>query len=334
VTGRDLIESNIPTSRETRPMAGVWVAALTAFVSGVSVFVNSYGVHAIASPAAYTTAKNLVAALAIGGVTLAISGFRRARASSMTHWWIGRPAVVQTMPPHDSRKGVLRWLALGYVGVVGGGVAFVLFFDGLADTSATPAAFLHDSLVVWVALLGVPLLRERLRPWNFAAIVCLVVGQVAVLGGTGHLALGRGDLLVLCATLLWAVEVIVCKRLLADLAPASVSIVRMGIGSIVLLAYLGFSGSLSYIGALSPSQAGWVLVTGVLLAVYVGTWMTALSRARAVDVTSVLVGSTVVTSLLSATAGNLPAAPAVVGLLLITLGVGMLIWRADKLVST
>ena len=38
---------------------GIVLAAGTALVSGVSVFANSYGVHAIASPAVYTTAKNI-----------------------------------------------------------------------------------------------------------------------------------------------------------------------------------------------------------------------------------------------------------------------------------
>ena len=45
--------------------------------------------------------------------------------------------------------------------------------------------------------------------------------------------------------------------------------------------------------------------------------MTALGRARAVDVTSVLVGSAVVTALLQAAAGTAPLAPHVLGLILI-----------------
>ena len=39
------------------------VAGVTALVSGVSVFVNSYGVHSFSSPALYTTAKNMAAVL-------------------------------------------------------------------------------------------------------------------------------------------------------------------------------------------------------------------------------------------------------------------------------
>lgn len=331
MTGREAAEAagtgtRGPVNADGVPLAGAWVAAVTALISGVSVFVNSYGVHAIVPAAAYTTAKNLVAALFLGGATLAAVGLRQAPRWSVARRWVDQPATGWIAGGDHLRRRAARWLGLGYVGIVGGGVAFILFFDGLADTAPTPAAFLHDGLVVWVAFLAVPLLRERLHVWNLLAIAFLMGGQVAVLGGVGHLAANRGDLLVLGATWLWSVEVVVSKRLLRGLAPAAVSLVRMGVGAVLLLAYLGATGTLSVLGSLSLSQIGWAVVTGLLLAGYVGTWMTALSRARAVDVTSVLVGSTVVTSLLSAMAGRLPVAPAVAGLLLITLGVVILMW--------
>ena len=44
---------------------GVFVAGVTALISGVSVFVNSYGVRAVPSPVVYTTVKNVVAALVL-----------------------------------------------------------------------------------------------------------------------------------------------------------------------------------------------------------------------------------------------------------------------------
>ena len=112
----------------------------------------------------------------------------------------------------------------------------------LARTTATPAAFLHDTLVIWVVLLAGPLLHERAARWNIAAIALLVGGEVALSKGIGHLAWGTGTALVLAATLLWAVEVVVAKRLLSGIAPATVSLVRMGVGSAALLAYLGSHG--------------------------------------------------------------------------------------------
>jgi drug/metabolite transporter (DMT)-like permease len=206
----------------------------------------------------------------------------------------------------------------------------VLFFNGLARTTATPAAFLHDTLVIWVVLLAGPFLHERAARWNIAAIALLVGGEVALSKGIGHLAWASGTSLVLAATLLWALEVVVAKRLLSGIAPATVSLVRMGVGSAALLAYLAVEGSLGSLFALNRSQLGWVLFTGLLLAGYVGTWMTALSRARAIDVTSILVASSLITAALQALAGAQPLAPEWLGLVLITVGTALVAWRMPR----
>ena len=184
--------------------------------------------------------------------------------------------------------------------------------------------------MLWVAALAVPLLGERLSAGNVAAVGLLLAGQVVALGGVGHLAGGSGSLLVLSATLLWAVEVVVAKRLLGGLSPATVAVARMGIGTAVLLAYLGATGALGQLADLELGQAGWVLVTGLLLAGYVATWTTALSRGRAVDVTSVLVASALVTVALQVAAGGGVPAPHAVGLVLVAGGTGLVLWSRPR----
>jgi drug/metabolite transporter (DMT)-like permease len=292
--------------RPVRPLSGLLFAGATAVVSGVSVFVNSYGVHHVSQPAVYTTGKNLVAALVLGAVVLA-AGTRAAPG-----------AAAPSRAPAGGRRG--RVLGLAYVGVVGGGLAFVLFFTGLAQSSAEPAAFLHDTLVFWVALLALPLLGERVSPWNVAAVVLLVAGQALTTGGIGHLVAGRGALLVLAATVLWALETVIAKRLLRGFVPLRLGALRMGAGALVLVGYLAVTGHLGALVALDGDQLGWMLLTGGLLAAYVAFWMVALSRARAVDVTSVLVASVVVTSLLGALAGHGEPAPEGLGLVLVGVG--------------
>lgn len=286
------------SERARRRLPGAVVAGGTALVSGVSVFVNGYGVHAVAQPAVYTTAKNLVAAvLLLVGAGVAV-GWRRTRPTPVG----GRDATMAG--DARARPGPMTWAGIAYVGVVGGGVAFVLFFTGLAHSAAEPSAFLHDTLVVWVALLAVPVLRERISAWNVAAILLLVGGQVAVTGGVGHLVAGRGEALVLVATMLWAGETVVTKRVLRHVSPTTLACARMGIGVVVLTGYVAVSGHWAMLVGLDAHQVGWALLTGALLAVYVSTWMVALARARALDVTSVLVGSVVVTALLEAAAGH------------------------------
>jgi drug/metabolite transporter (DMT)-like permease len=293
--------------RRPARISGVAVAGVTAVISGFSVFINSYGVHAIHQPAVYTTAKNLVAAAALV-LWAMMTGLREPR-----------PQPLSDPPPN--RPG--RWqnsLALAYVAVVGGGVAFIFFFDGLAEMSAVPAAFLHDTLVVWVAILAVPILRERLSGWNVIAVAVLIVGQCTAGGGIGHLVGSRGELLVLAATVMWSIEVVVARRLLFTVAPPTLAVVRMGGGASVLLVYLSLSGRLSALINLTPHQVSWALLTGIALAGYVATWMVALARARAVDVTSVLVGGAVITAVLNALAGHNPTGTAAIGLALIAGG--------------
>ncbi len=290
------------------------MAGATAAVSGVAVFANSYGVHAVPQAAVYTTAKNLIAAAVL--VAWAVVLHRRSPAAA-------RPRVGAT--------GLRAWAMVTYVGVVGGGLAFVLFFTGLARSTAEPAAFLHDTQVVWVAVLALPLLGERLSAWNAAAIVGLVAGQVAMTGGVGHLVAGSGAALVVGATVLWALETVLCRRLLvAGVQPHELAALRMGIGAVVLVAYLVATGSVGALVHLHGDQWRWVLLTGVLLSAYVATWMTALARARAVDVTSVLVASVVVTALLQSAAGHGSLAPKALGMVLVVVGVAGALWRLPE----
>jgi len=93
--------------------------------------------------------------------------------------------------PPGRRHGLLAaprsvWVGVGY----GGGLAFALFFEGLSKTSATTAAFVQKSLVVWVIVLAVPLLREQVGPPQWAAVALLVAA--ALNGGLGTLRAEKG----------------------------------------------------------------------------------------------------------------------------------------------
>jgi len=311
----------------TRPdvrMPGMLVAGVTALVSGVSVFVNGYGVRSFSSPAVYTTGKNLVAALFLAVAAWAGLSARRKKAAPWCAHFVSRE--------HSERpgRGVGTWLALAYVGVVGGGLAFVLFFDGLAVSTPASAAFWRDTMVVWVAALAVPILRERVEWWNIAAIALLIGGEIIVAGGIGHLAFSRGEVDVLSSTAMWAVEVVVARRLLRTMSPASLALVRMGVGTVALCVYLAATGAMANLLSVNVHQVGWLAATGLLLSAYVATWMTALARARALDVTSVLVVSAAITWLLQLIAGTVTPVTSTLGLSLIATGAGLVIWYGVK----
>ncbi len=307
-------------SRRAQRTPGVIVAGVTALVSGVSVFVNSYGVHSFTSPALYTTTKNVVAVLFLT-LAASVGVWTRRRGRS--------PLTSNFVTPERSGASTHSagyWLGLAYVGIIGGGLAFVLFFDGLAVSTPASAAFWRDTMVLWVAALAVPILREKVRWWNVVAIALLVTGQIVVAGGVGHLAFSRGEVDVLASTVLWAIEVVVAKRLLREIAPAALALVRMGVGALALIAYLAVTGAFSNLLSLDAHQMLWVLLTGLLLSGYVATWMTALARARALDVTSVLVASALITWLLQLVAGTVTPVTSSIGLVLIGVGASLVIW--------
>ncbi len=299
--------------------SGLALAFCTALVSGVAVFVNSYGVKRVPNPTVYTTAKNLVASVLLLGVLAAVSR--------------ARPGAGWTRPA--TRR---EWSGLGAVALLGGSVPFVLFFEGIARASSTDAQFIHKTLVVWVALLAVPLLGERVGGLHVAAVALLVVGQAQIVGGVPTIGeSGRGETMVLAATLLWSVEVVVAKRLLATLSPATLGAARMAAGSLVLVVWLGVTGRLGDLAGLSASGWAWAALTGVLLTAYVATWYSALARAQAVDVTAVLMAAVLVTFSLDALVNGKALAPQRTGLVVIVAGsvvAGAAAWLAGRRAPT
>jgi drug/metabolite transporter (DMT)-like permease len=295
------------TTRRT----GILLALVTAAVSGVSVFVNAYGVKAFDNATVYTTAKNIVAAAVLVGLV-----------------GLGRRSGATVSLPRGSRQ----WFALAAIGVVGGSVPFVLFFEGLSRASSPQAAFIHKTLVLWVALLALPLLKERLQWGHWVAIGLLVVGQVGLAGGLPA-GFGTAEVMILAATLLWSVEVVVAKWLLAEVSSWTVGIARMGLGSVVLVAWLAVRGDLSALFQVTRGQVGWVLLTGTLLACYVATWFAALARAQAVDVTAVLVLAAPVTAGLGAAVDGVALAPQARWLVVLLVGglaAAWLGWRGGR----
>jgi drug/metabolite transporter (DMT)-like permease len=291
--------------------AGIALAFVTAVVSGVAVFVNADAVARFPDATTYTTAKNLVAAVVLCGLWLGT----------------GRPVHPPADGDEDRRPHRPPWVLL-VVGIVGGSVPFVLFFEGLARSTSVPAAFVHKTLVVWVALLAIPLLGERFDRWHAAAVAALVVGQALLVGNLADLRPGAGEAMILAATLLWAVEVVLARWLLHGYASLAVGAARMGIGAVVLLAWVAVTGRGDDLAGLAAHQWGWALLTGVILVGYVATWFAALARAQAIDVTAVLVGGALVTALLDAAVRGAPLAPDATALLLIALATTAIAGRA------
>ncbi len=279
-------------ARGHRRTIGMGLAALTALVSGFSVFVNASAVRAFADPVLFTTLKNGVAAVVLATIAL---------------------VVVDRAPSRVRRLEPRSVAGLALIGVIGGGIPFVLFFTGLANASAPAAALIHKTLFVWVALLAAVLLRERLGGLQVGALAVLVVAQLLILPADG-LAWTAGEWMIAAATGMWAVEVIVAKRVLRTVPSPIAAAARMGIGLVLLLGWLAVRGGLGGIGALGMEHWAWVLLTGALLSAYVASWYAALRRAPASAVTAVLTLGAPITAALQLVAnGQVPAPAALAG---------------------
>jgi drug/metabolite transporter (DMT)-like permease len=135
------------------------------------------------------------------------------------------------------RIPVLRYGAtyatLGLVGICGFNV---LFFFGMRSTSAVNGALIMAGNPLLTAALAFVLTGSRLNPRQIAAlpIACAGVAFV-VLGGGAHWQLERGDLLLLGASLSWALyNVLVGQRLPQEVSSLANTTGVMTAGAIAL----------------------------------------------------------------------------------------------------
>lgn len=257
---------------------GIYFAFATSFISGVSIFLNKFAVASIKPPLFFTTTKNIVVGLVLVSIVIALRKLPQIRALQ--------------------KADIFR---LVLIALIGGSLPFYLFFTGLTSVPAVNAAIIQKSLVVWVAILAIPFLKEKFSLLGMLAIVLLFVGNTYI-GGFSGLTFSTGEYMILGATILWAIENVIAKKALQNIDADIVSVARMGMGSVFLLGALGVTHptALASIGSFDQTQWFWLGITSALLVGYVMTWYRALARAPATTVTAILVLSTVITNVLSA----------------------------------
>ena len=256
---------------------GINFAIITAIISGISIFINKYAVGSIQPVLVFTTVKNSAVAILIFALLI-----------------ISKKILL--VKKLSSRE--IKFLLL--IGLVGGALPFYLYFTGLSLIPAINAALIHKTLVIWVAILAAPLLGEKLSRLQIVAITALFFSNLFV-GGFTKFQFSIGELMVLAATLLWAVENIFAKKILSTVDSDIVVAARLGIGSLVLLlaSVIFYPQSIRNLPSLQPIQLVWLSATIITLFFYTTTWYRALKSAPATIVTAILVASTLVTNLLS-----------------------------------
>lgn len=276
---------------------GVYLALFTAIISGFAVFLNKFAVGFWNNSSVFTTAKNLIVTILLTSLILLAKKLPSLKKLPKRDWW--------------------RLITIGFIG---GSIPFLLFFKGLTIASATGAAFIHKTLFIWVAMLAIPILKEKLSKLQITALALLIAGTY-LLSIPVKLQFGYGEFLILSATLFWAIENIIAKIALRNISPFIVAWGRMFFGSIFLLAYLAIAGGIEQLFIFSAAKFGWLMLSGIILFGYVTAWYSALKSAPATEVSAILVIAAPITALLNSIfVTHYLKLSAIMAILLITIG--------------
>lgn len=133
----------------------------------------------------------------------------------------------------------VAWRRVALVGLVGTALYQPLYITGLSFTKVSNAALIVACTPVFIVLLNRALGRERFtaRGWLGIALSFVGIGLVVLSGGEFGFADNSwiGDLLLLVATVLWAVYSVLAAPLLRRYSPLSVTALSTICGTIPLV---------------------------------------------------------------------------------------------------
>ena len=252
---------------------GIVLALVASIISGIAIFYAKISLVKI-EPLILTTGRNLTA-----GLLLAIA--------------FGLSANRQEIRKLNKQQ----LINLILVAFIGGALPFYLFFSGLQFVKAPVANLIHKTLFIWVSVLASIFLKERLniKYWISFGLIFLANFYFARI----PLNPGKGEMMILVATILWSTENILAKKALTALPSEMVGFFRMGVGSILLSTAVLFNGKGAKFLTLSYEQLTVIIIGGLILFLYVYFWYKALKYAPASLATLILSFSVLVGNILN-----------------------------------
>lgn len=275
---------NDPSHFQVKPYLGYIYAGLNAVISGFAIFINTYGVKIFSDSTLYTTLKN-----GVTGVLLAIPFL-----------------LIASQRAELKQLSKRQWGLLLLLAVIGGSVPYALTFRGFQLIgSPVTNTILSRTQFLFVALFAVFAIKERISAMTGVAVLTLLVG---VLWGLNlhQFVMNQGAILIVLATVLYAITTVLMKYLLRELSPMMVMVAKMSIGSLMLVAYVATTGHISAIASLSAAQWSYTIGTGVILLLFTVTSVLSLRHISAVASTAIPSASPLVTaSLVMISSGSL-----------------------------
>ncbi len=137
---------------------GLLLVLSTAIISGFSIFINKYSVSVI-NPYIFTFLKNFLVAIAISGLILGLKDWKSLKKLTKKQWGL-----------------------LLAIGLIGGSIPFLLFFKGLSLTNAAESSFIQKTMFIYVTLLALIFLKEKLNKNFLIGGFFLMLGNLFLLG--------------------------------------------------------------------------------------------------------------------------------------------------------
>jgi len=285
---------------------GILLILLTALISGISIFLNAFGIKGI-DPTIFTFSKNIIVGLFLLAIILGLKEIK-------------------------SLKNLTKknWLQLLTIGLVGGSIPFILFFTGLKMSSGATGSFIHKTMFIFVAILAMFFLKEKLSKKILIPASLLLIGNYLLLKLTFP-EFNLGTIFIFLATLFWAGENIISKHALKELSGNVVAFGRMFFGSLFILIYMAFTNKVNLLTTLTSSQMMWIAITSIFLIGFVITYYNGLKTTKVTTATSILLlGSPITTLFQLFFLGKAITALQIMGLVIIALGVTSMILITEK----
>ena len=288
---------------------GIVLVLSTAIISGVAIFINQYSVKVV-NPYIFTGLKNIVVVFLLIGIILLLKEFKNFK-----------------------KLNKKNWLTLILIGLIGGSIPFLMFFKGLSMTTGPEASYIHKFLFVFIALLAPIFLKERWKWHYLIGVGALIIGSILLFDINGLFEWQTGNLLIVGATFLWAVENMISKKALAKISPRIVAWGRMTFGALFIFVFWIYMGQLGSLATLEWNQVSWVLLTALLLFGYVTTWYTGLKYIPLTYAAAILALGAPITALLQLIQGKVFDITQLFGMGIMFTGVIVFIYLDRRLCS-
>ena len=267
--------------------AGTVLAIFTAIISGFAIIANKIFIVNL-DPTIFTSIRALI----IGIIFFVIGSFQY---------------------KFDYKKfKKVNWGYLILIGLIGGGLAFLLFFSGLKFTTSGRAAFIQKTLPLYVTILAVLFLKEKVTKKQSLALLIMIIGLWILMYSQITPSIlwenpSYGDMLILLATILWAIENVIAKRVMIEgESNFIVTFSRMFIGGIFLLLSIPLLGKIDLLFTLSISQVTNITISTIILLGYVLFWYWSLKFINVSKAATILLLAPVVTLILGIAMLNEP----------------------------